>query len=439
MFRLLTIFASVCISCLLRAQEVTVVNHFGDTTGVNRDDSFVLSDVRTRTMVVNYYEPATAGQTNRAEQLIIGSLGLYVDHMIVLEGDKTVLKKNRKKMMADFDQIVHDALKYYEMKGSEKFKGFSARIDARLRQTENTEWKKTEFNDRKATENQRQKLLTAMLQKERSELKAMLAAETKNYAEDHLMALSGTAVKTINQAAAEAILKEIDSFSKNDPLAPAQLDFKNARVTLLASEDAFLLPNEAPKQAPADFETRVLALLERNNDRLDFLQQEIFTMKLETERDKIKMQNTRADDLQKQIDDLRALITGLATGTLTENGNNTSPATGHSTVTGVPASVVLVFDRGSTELTVSGQLMLNEIIDILARNPGRQIVVSGHADRTGDEALNLKLSRLRAERVKSYIAKSGISKERVILNFFGDNRSVGESPEDRKVVIEFVQ
>jgi len=435
MLRLIAILL-LCFADTLGAQEITVINHFGDTVGVPPGAPYSLSDVRTRTMVVNYYEPASEGQINRAEQLIIGSLGLYVDNMIGQADDKPILKKSRKKMMDDFDRIVYDALKYYNLKGSKKFNGFSARVDARLRQTENTEWRKTEFHDRNATPAQKEKLLHSMVRKEQSELKAMLSAELKLYAHDNLLALSGTAVKTVNQAEAEAILKEIDSFSKNDPLEPTRFEFSNATVTLLASEDQFLLPNETEAKLPEDFESRVLALLERNNERLDYLQQEIFTIKLEHEREKIKMQNARADDLQKQIDELRALLTGLAAGILPLPEAKSEMM---GTVAGVPASIAINFDRGSTELNITGQLMLNEVIDILARNPGRQIVVSGFADRTGDEALNLKLSRQRAEKVKGYIALSGISKERIILNFFGDNRSTGESPQDRKVIIEFVQ
>jgi outer membrane protein OmpA-like peptidoglycan-associated protein len=416
----------------LRSQEVVLLNHYGDTAGTNPATPYELRDVRTRTLVVNYYEPANQERTRSIEELIIGSISLYLEHMIVAEGERVVLKKSRTAMMSDLNQIVRDALKYYQMKGTKKFPGFSLRVDAGLRQSEHTEWRKTEFYERTADAERKQRLVGLMLQKERAGLRSLAAAEVRLYVADNLMELTSTAVKTVDLIRAEALLKELESFRKNDPLEPLTFDFSTSTVTLLASEDEFLLPNEKTTASPATmpFEERVLALLEQNSQRLDLLQGQIIDMRNE----RLKVRDDRVESLQREVEELRGMIYRMASGMPIASAEPGSAGS----VSHLPSAVDISFAKASSELDLQAQWMLNEIVDIMARTPGLVLVISGHADRTGNPETNLRLSRQRAERVRDYIARSGLSKDRLVLNFFGDNRSGGANPEDRKVSIEFI-
>ena len=43
-----------------QAQNVTIINHYGDTTGLGPDALFYLKGSEEHTVIVNYFEPATS-------------------------------------------------------------------------------------------------------------------------------------------------------------------------------------------------------------------------------------------------------------------------------------------------------------------------------------------------------------------------------------------
>jgi len=92
-----------------------------------------------------------------------------------------------------------------------------------------------------------------------------------------------------------------------------------------------------------------------------------------------------------------------------------------------------------TVLDAGSKLALNEIVDILARDPSLNLIITGFADKTGDAAKNLLLSQQRANAVKKFLTGSGLPSERFITKYFGDRDSKQENTNDRKVVIEFVR
>ena len=56
---------------------------------------------------------------------------------------------------------------------------------------------------------------------------------------------------------------------------------------------------------------------------------------------------------------------------------------------------------------------LNETARILNDNPTLSVLIAGYADAVGSEALNLKLSRERAEAVRAYLVESGVAADRL--------------------------
>jgi len=89
-------------------------------------------------------------------------------------------------------------------------------------------------------------------------------------------------------------------------------------------------------------------------------------------------------------------------------------------------------------LNTSSQLMLTEVIDILARNSRMKVLLTGCADQSGDADRNLELSKKRAGTVKSFLAKSGLKEDRFVVKYYGASRSQAENASDRKVSIEFL-
>lgn len=73
---------------------------------------------------------------------------------------------------------------------------------------------------------------------------------------------------------------------------------------------------------------------------------------------------------------------------------------------------------------------LERIGDFLKRKPNVTIQVEGHTDSQGNDAANLKLSKLRAESVKNYLVKKGIDSERVKTVGYGESRPIASNATD---------
>ena len=66
----------------------------------------------------------------------------------------------------------------------------------------------------------------------------------------------------------------------------------------------------------------------------------------------------------------------------------------------------IYFDSGKDLVKPESYGALNDIANVLKENPGVRVNIIGHTDSDGDEAMNLDLSRRRAESVKSELIKT---------------------------------
>jgi OOP family OmpA-OmpF porin len=90
------------------------------------------------------------------------------------------------------------------------------------------------------------------------------------------------------------------------------------------------------------------------------------------------------------------------------------------------AGEVVEFATDSDELTAEGRSVLDEVVTIMRRLPGR-IEISGHTDSTGTPEHNLELSRQRAESAARYLVSRGISSGRFETVGHGANRPVASN------------
>jgi outer membrane protein OmpA-like peptidoglycan-associated protein len=83
----------------------------------------------------------------------------------------------------------------------------------------------------------------------------------------------------------------------------------------------------------------------------------------------------------------------------------------------------VLFDTGKSVVKAGAVPTLRQVAMILLEYPKGKVIVTGYADSTGTEAVNLKLSRDRAEAVKTYLLdKSGVSSERVLARGMGEEK-----------------
>jgi outer membrane protein OmpA-like peptidoglycan-associated protein len=94
------------------------------------------------------------------------------------------------------------------------------------------------------------------------------------------------------------------------------------------------------------------------------------------------------------------------------------------------------FANDSDDLQPMGRQVLDDVAAWVKGNPDRQIVVQGHADKTGTAAHNLDLSARRAQAVGSYLKDLGVPSNQVVIAAVGEDESgLAPGPANRRVLI----
>jgi outer membrane protein OmpA-like peptidoglycan-associated protein len=108
--------------------------------------------------------------------------------------------------------------------------------------------------------------------------------------------------------------------------------------------------------------------------------------------------------------------TTLAAPTTTTTVQPTLEAQGTIALEGVQ------FNLGSARLSAESGVVLDRLVTTLTDNPSLNITISGHTDNTGDAGFNKTLSASRAKSVLDYLAKKGISADRLTAVGLGDTQ-----------------
>ncbi len=87
----------------------------------------------------------------------------------------------------------------------------------------------------------------------------------------------------------------------------------------------------------------------------------------------------------------------------------------------------LQFETGKAVLKPSSEEQLKNMVAILKAYPNVSLKMGGYTDNTGDAAANLKLSKERAENVKSRLVAMGIDAARIEADGYGQEFPVGDN------------
>ncbi len=113
--------------------------------------------------------------------------------------------------------------------------------------------------------------------------------------------------------------------------------------------------------------------------------------------------------------------------------------------TSITVSGNVLFEVGKSNLLPGAMAGLNEVVDVMKKNPRTRWVVAGHTDNTGSYELNKRLSFERANSVANYLVQNGISRSRLEIVGFGpdqpiaDNSTAGGRAMNRRVTINFIE
>ncbi len=87
----------------------------------------------------------------------------------------------------------------------------------------------------------------------------------------------------------------------------------------------------------------------------------------------------------------------------------------------------ILFDFNSAEIRPESKPVLDEVLELLKKEPDWSLTIEGHTDSIGSDTDNLVLSRRRAESVKAYLTASGVNENRLKSVGKGESEPVADN------------
>jgi len=394
-----------------------------------------------KTATVHYYSQASENDRAKLAAVLSGSLSFYVDQSTTLNDDVLVWKKKSSEILKDLNSIVKSGIKYYQFKELNAFKSFSDDVKMQIDRMSDLSFSESAEFDRNWSEAELVKRRYVFFQREVNQLKLLMDAEIGNFSNHNLLVFAGSDQVEMNSRYIDSLLASTN-YQSDAMLGMKPSEWSEATMDLLNIQDESFLGEKKSYEGLSEFERELLKMIESNNLRLDKMQSQMDQMRNDQLAIFQEQQKATNNQLQAQIDDLRGLVVELVR--LNNSPELASAAEGLegggnlSLPENLPSSISIYFEKNSSELNTSSQLMLTEVIDILARNSRMKVLLTGCADQSGDADRNLELSKKRAGTVKSFLAKSGLKEDRFVVKYYGASRSQAENASDRKVSIEFL-
>jgi OmpA-OmpF porin, OOP family len=88
------------------------------------------------------------------------------------------------------------------------------------------------------------------------------------------------------------------------------------------------------------------------------------------------------------------------------------------------------FSPGRAKIDPDSAGLLDRLVETALRCPNAQIVIAGHTDASGDDALNQALSEERAKAVSDYLVKAGLPAERFTATGYGSSQPIATNDTD---------
>jgi len=87
-----------------------------------------------------------------------------------------------------------------------------------------------------------------------------------------------------------------------------------------------------------------------------------------------------------------------------------------------PGPYIVFFDWDKSDITPEAASILDNAISNYANCQNTQVMLAGHADRSGSASYNVGLSQRRADSVKAYLTGRGITESNISTEAFGESR-----------------
>jgi outer membrane protein OmpA-like peptidoglycan-associated protein len=108
-----------------------------------------------------------------------------------------------------------------------------------------------------------------------------------------------------------------------------------------------------------------------------------------------------------------------------------------------PGPFLVFFDWDKSNITAEAAAILDRAAEQYAATGQTSIALAGHADKSGKDDYNVKLSQRRSDAVKAYMVTKGVSEGAIATEAFGESRPLVDTadgvrePQNRRVEITF--
>ena len=345
-------------------------------------------------------QPTTSMQ--RAHELMMDNMSYFLDGAVDvdIEAGEVNWNMTSRQVLTQMERIVRDIHGLQSLDYLTSFRNFSSEVEELIERVDGLSHRDLRRWRMAAGLSESQEWYV-MVQSALDELKMLIAMELNVHYNAQLKEALDEAIRLQNEVGLEIV--ESADWDPQSLLPP--LDWTASEITQseLSSVDQseWIASRTNDASGLDDWLQRILNLLESQDQRLRRLEGEV-----------VDPQGSRGQ------------LLSLAT----------DPSLAHLHM---PESLDVGFLVGSSILGLNAKMQLHEIMELMGRYPQIRVVCTGHADATGERNQNLLLSKQRAQRVQAYLLESGVGSDRVLLNYFGEERERRAGSQDRRVEVAF--
>lgn len=360
---------------------------------------------------------------------IISLLEDYLDNSYEIKDTQLKFHKGISRMVKDLNEIVTDTLTPYEAYIKREFPGFSDLAKEKLSTLSKINW------ESKITGNvlvDSEAVGRDYIRLRMNELKQIIRSELILYSNDSIDDFGTT----------EPLVEDTDTtFNPTDPLIGIDhsinpMPESDLQLSIFKIDSIIADPTKEDIVINDDIAKRMLAIMASNNQLIEKISEEMSLMRvtiMEIKRDGEERDRAMYEDLNNKYLALRDAIASVEQGgSIDIDFSRTRPSENKD-------PLEIKFNYGSVYLTAANKVALNEVFSELLLNNKYKIIITGYADKSGNREQNIVLSQKRADAVKYHFKKMGISENRMVVNYLGDVKSASYNPDDRKVVIEWLE
>ena len=345
-------------------------------------------------------QPTTSLQ--RAHELMMDNMSYFLDGAVDvdIEAGEVNWNMTSRQVLTQMERIVRDIHGLQSLDYLTSFRNFSSEVEELIERVDGLSHRDLRRWRMAAGLSESQEWYV-MVQSALDELKMQIAMELNVHYNAQLKEALDEAIRLQNEIGLEVV--ESSDWDPQSLLPPMDWTASEITQSELSSVDQseWIASRTNDASGLDDWLQRILNLLESQDQRLRRLEGEV-----------VDPQGWRGQLLSLSTD----------------------PSLAHLHM---PESLDVGFLVGSSILGLNAKMQLHEIMELMGRYPQIRVVCTGHADATGERNQNLLLSKQRAQRVQAYLLESGVGSDRVLLNYFGEERERRAGSQDRRVEVAF--